>query len=147
MTVKALPNGYHTVTPYLVVADGAKFIEFMSAVFDARVTEQLMRPDATIWHAEIRVGDSMIMLSESSASAPPTPVMLHVYVDDVDTVFKRAVRAGGTVVSAPTDQFYGDRSCGIREPSGNTLWIATHIEDVAPDELQRRAAQAAQIRN
>jgi uncharacterized glyoxalase superfamily protein PhnB len=141
MTVKAIPDGYHTVTPYLMVTDATRFIEFMSAVFDARTTEQLMRPDGTIGHTEIRIGDSVIMLSEASASAPPTPVMLHFYVDDVDAVFERAVRAGGLVVARPTNQFYGDRSGGLREPCGNTVWIATHIEDVAPNELKRRAAQ------
>ena len=142
MTVKAIPDGYQTVTPYLMVADAAKFIKFMSTVFDAKTTEQLMRPDGKIGHTELRIGDSMIMLSEASESHPATPVMLHFYVEDVDAVFERAVRAGGTVVSKPTNQFYGDRSGGVKEPSGNTVWLATHIEDVAPDELKKRAAEA-----
>ena len=142
MPVKAIPDGYPTVTPYLMVADAEKFIAFMSTVFAAKTTEQLMRPDGKIGHTELRVGDSMIMLSEASESHPATPVMLHVYVEDVDAAFERAVRAGGTVVSKPTVQFYGDRSGGVKEPSGNTIWIATHVEDVAPDELKRRAAKA-----
>ena len=142
MPVKAIPDGYHTVTPYLMIADAAKFIAFMSTVFGAQCTEQMLRPDGKIGHTELRIGDSMIMLSDASESNPATPVMLHVYVEDVDAMFERAVRAGGTVVSPPTDQFYGDRSGGVKEPSGNTIWIATHIEDVAPDELKRRAAQA-----
>lgn len=142
MPVKAIPEGYPTVTPYLMVADAAKFIAFMATVFDAKTTEQLMRPDGKIGHTELRLGDSMIMLSEASDSHPATPVMLHVYVEDVDTVFERAVRAGGSVVSKPTNQFYGDRSGGVKEPSGNTIWIATHVEDVAPEELKRRAAEA-----
>ena len=142
MTVKAIPDGYHSVTPYLVVTSCAQFIEFMSAVFDAKLTEQLMRSDGTIGHAEIRLGDSVIMLSEASESFAATPVMLHIYVEDVDRAFERAVRAGATEMAAPTQQFYGDRSCGVREPGGNTVWIATHIEDVAPDELHRRAAQS-----
>ena len=142
MPVKAIPDGYNTVTPYLMVAGAAKFIAFMSTVFDAKTTEQMLRPDGTIGHTELRIGDSMIMLSEASESHPATPVMLHVYVEDVDAVFERAVRAGGTVVSKPTRQFYGDRSGGVKEPSGNTVWIATHVEDVPPDELKRRAAEA-----
>ena len=142
MPVRAIPEGYPTVAPYLMVADAAKFIAFMATVFDAKTTEQLMRPDGKIGHTELRVGDSMIMLSEASESHPATPVMLHVYVEDVDAAFERAVRAGGTVVSKPTVQFYGDRSGGVKEPSGNTIWIATHVEDVAPDELKRRAAKA-----
>jgi uncharacterized glyoxalase superfamily protein PhnB len=142
MPVKPIPDGYSTVTPYLMVADAGRFIGFMSTVFDAQVTEQLLRPDGKIGHTELRVGDSMIMLSEASESHPATPVMLHIYVEDVDAVFERAVRAGGTVVSPPANQFYGDRSGGVKEPSGNTVWIATHVEDVAPDELKKRAAAA-----
>jgi len=142
MAVEAIPDGYPTVTPYLMVADAAKFIDFMSAVFAARTTEQLLRPDGKIGHTELRVGDSLIMLSEASDMHPATPVMLHVYVEDVDAAFERAVRAGGTVVAKPSNQFYGDRSGGVKEPSGNTIWIATHVEDVAPAELKRRAAEA-----
>ena len=142
MPVKPIPDGYPAVTPYLMVPDAARFIEFLSTVFGARVTEQLKRPDGKIGHTEVRVGDSLIMLSEASEQHPATPVMLHFYVADVDAAFERAVRAGGTVVAPPTKQFYGDRSGGVKEPSGNTIWIATHIEDVAPVELQRRAAQA-----
>jgi len=142
MPVKPIPDGYPAVIPYLMVRDAARFIEFLSTVFAARVTEQLKRPDGKIGHTEVRVGDSMIMLSEEADGHPATPVMLHFYVEDVDAVFDRAVRAGGTVVAKPEKQFYGDRSGGVKEPCGNTIWIATHVEDVAPDELQRRAAQA-----
>lgn len=142
MPVKPIPDGYPAVTPYLMVRDAARFIDFLSTVFGARVTEQLKRPDGKIGHTEVRLGDSLIMLSEASDDHPATPVMLHFYVEDVDAVFARAVRAGGTVVAEPTKQFYGDRSGGVKEPCGNTIWIATHVEDVAPDELQRRAAQA-----
>ncbi len=142
MPVKPIPDGYHTVTPYLMVKDAAKFIEFMTAVFDAKTMEQLMRPDGKIGHTELRIGDSMIMLSEAIEPHSPTPIMLHVYVEDVDTVFERAVRAGGVVQSKPMNQFYGDRSGGLKEPTGNTIWIATHIEDVPPEELKKRAADA-----
>jgi len=144
MPVKPIPDGYHTVTPYLMVRDAPKFIEFMAAVFDAKTTEQLMRPDGRIGHTELRVGDSVIMLSEAIEPQGPTPVMLHFYVEDADAAFERAVRAGGAVVSKPANQFYGDRAGGVKEPTGNTIWIATHVEDVAPDELKRRAAQAMQ---
>ena len=142
MPVKPIPDGYNAVIPYLMVPDAARFIEFLSTVFGARVTEQLMRPDGKIGHTEVRLRDSMIMLSEASDGYPATPVMLHFYVEDVDATFKRAVQAGGTVVAEPSNQFYGDRSGGVKEPSGNTIWIATHVEDVAPDELHRRAAAA-----
>jgi len=142
MPVKAIPDGYPRVVPYLMVADARKFIDFMSTVFDAKVSEQMLRPDGKIGHTELRLGDSMVMLSEASEASPATPVMLHVYVEDVDAVFERAVRAGGTVVAQPANQFYGDRSGGVKEPSGNTVWIATHVEDVPADELKKRAQAA-----
>lgn len=142
MVAKPIPDGYHTVTPYLMIKGADKFIRFMAAVFGAKVTEQLMQADGKPGHTELRVGDSLIMLSEVKADRPPTPIMLHIYVDDVDAAFERAVEAGGKVVAAPTNQFYGDRSGGVIEPSGNTIWVATHIEDVSPAELQRRAKAA-----
>jgi PhnB protein len=142
MVVKPIPDGYHSVTPYLMIKGADKFITFMAAVFGAKVTEQLMQADGKPGHTELRVGDSLIMLSEVKADRPPTPIMLHIYVDDVDAAFERAVNAGGKVVAAPTNQFYGDRSGGVIEPSGNTIWIATHIEDMPPAELQRRAKAA-----
>ncbi len=139
MPVKPIPDGYHTVTPYVMIAGADRFIAFMQAVFGATVSEQLMQPDGRIGHTELRVGDSLIMLSEVAAGQNATPIVLHLYVEDVDAAFARAVEAGGTVVSPPANQFYGDRSGGVIEPSGNTIWIATHIEDVPPDELRRRA--------
>ena len=143
MPVKPIPDGYPAVIPYLMVSDAERFVAFLSTVFGARVTEQLKRPDGKIGHTEVRLRDSMIMLSEAAPPEhPATPVMLHFYVEDVDATFKCAVQAGGTVVAEPANQFYGDRSGGVKEPSGNTIWIATHVEDVAPDELRRRAAQA-----
>jgi PhnB protein len=144
MAVKPIPDGYNTVTPYLMIEGASKFIDFMTSVFGAEIKEQLERPDGKIGHTELRVGDSLIMLSEAAPSNPATPVMLHVYVHDVDAAFQRAIRAGAIEVSKPANQFYGDRSGGVREPSGNTIWIATHVEDVAPDELKRRAQLAMQ---
>jgi uncharacterized glyoxalase superfamily protein PhnB len=140
MPVKPIPDGYHTVTPYLMLKGVDRFIEFMAAVFDARVTEQLFNSDGTPAHTELRVGDSVIMLSEAKGDRPATPVMLYIYVEDVDAAFERALTAGGQMVTRPAIQYYGDRSGGVIEPAGNTIWMATHVEDVAPDELQRRAA-------
>jgi uncharacterized glyoxalase superfamily protein PhnB len=139
MPVKPIPDGYHTVTPYLMIKGADKFIAFMEAVFGGRVIERLGR-EGNFGHTEMRIGDSIIMFSEVRDGGSPTPVMLHLYVEDVDAAFERAVAAGGTIVSKPADQFYGDRSGGVIEPSGNTIWIATHVEDVAPEELQRRFA-------
>ncbi len=143
--VKPVPDGHHTVTPYLMVKDAQAFIDFMARVFGATTILQLRRPDGAIGHTELRIGDSVIMLSEAMAEGP-TPCMLHFYVEDVDATFEKAVQAGATVISPPADQFYGDRSGGVKEPTGYTLWIATHIEDVAPDELQRRAERVMRER-
>ena len=140
MPVKAIPEGYPAIIPYLMVPEAEKFIAFMRQVFDAKLVEQILHADGKISHGELRVGDSMIMLSEAAERHPATPVMLHFYVEDVDAVFKTAIAAGGMVLSEPAKQFYGDRSGGCQEPSGNTIWIATHIEDVSPEELQRRSA-------
>jgi len=141
MPVKPIPQGYPTVIPYLMVKGAEKFIRFMQTVFNARLTEQLLQPNGAIGHTELRIGDSMLMLSEVSEGRPATPVMLHFYVENVDEVFNAAIAAGASVISEPADQFYGDRSGGCLEPSGNTIWIATHIEDVAPEELKRRAVE------
>ena len=139
MPVKPIPEGYPAVIPYLMVQDAEQFIAFMQTVFGAALVEQIRLPDGRIGHSELRIGDSMIMLSDATEEHPATPVMLHFYVEDVDAVFAAALAAGAAQISAPAEQFYGDRSGGCREPSGNTIWIATHVEDVSPDELRRRA--------
>jgi uncharacterized glyoxalase superfamily protein PhnB len=145
MPAKPIPDGYPVVIPYLMIENVNRFVDFMKQVFDAELVEQLTRPDGKPGHTELRIGDSMIMLSEAM---PPqygaTPVMLHFYVTDVDARFARALKAGATEVQKPTQQFYGDRSGGVKEPCGNTIWIATHVEDVPPDELKKRAAAAMQ---
>jgi len=138
MPVKPVPDGYHTVTPYLMLKGAGEFIAFMQTVFGAEVIEQLMRVDGKIGHTELRLGDSVIMLNEVPDGRTPTTSMLHLYIEDVDAAFGRAVVAGATIVAAPADQFYGDRSAAVIAPGGTTIWIATHIEDVAPAELQRR---------
>lgn len=138
MPVKPIPDGYHTVTPYLMIKGAEQFIAFMEAVFGANVTEQLMQPDGKIGHTELRLGDSVIMLNEVPDGRTPATSMLHLYIEDVDGAFDRAVMAGATIVAAPADQFYGDRAGAVIAPGGTTIWIATHIEDVAPAELRRR---------
>jgi PhnB protein len=111
----------------------------MVADFGAKRAGQLLKPDGSIGHTELRVGDSLIMLSEASAQAPATPIMLHLPVGGVDAAFDRAVKAGGVVAQRLAVQSYGDRSGGVKEPGGNTISIATHVEDVPPDELRQRA--------
>ena len=140
MAVKPVPEGYHTLTPYLVVRGADKTIEFLKKAFGAEVPfEPMMRPDGKIMHADLKIGDSHVMISEASEQHPAMPCMVHVYVPNVDAVYQRAVAAGGMSSMEPADQFYGDRGSGVKDPSGNYWYIATHKEDVPMPELKKRA--------
>ena len=143
MAVKHIPAGFHTVTPYLVVKGVAKVLDFVKHAFDAKESERHARPDGTVMHAQIQVGDSFVMLGEPHDGQPAFPASLYLYVPNVDEVYQRAVKAGGTSISEPTDMFYGDRHGGVKDPAGNQWWIATHIEDVSPEEMKRRMAAHA----
>lgn len=148
--VQAIPDGYGNVTPYLIVADAAGAIAFYRRAFGAGERMRLTRPDGRISHAEVTIGNSVLMLAdehpEIGAKGPAayggSPISLHVYVENVDDVVAMAVEAGATLVRPVQDQFYGDRSGGVTDPFGHTWNIATHIEDVPPDEIDRRAAEA-----
>jgi uncharacterized glyoxalase superfamily protein PhnB len=140
MAVKPIPEGYHTITPYLIARGAAKTVDFAKQAFGAEmIGEPMKRPDGTIMHAEMKIGDSRVMISEATPQHQPTQSMLYLYVPNVDAVYQRAIAAGGTSVMEPEDQFYGDRSGGVKDPSGNQWFIGTHKEDVAPQELKKRA--------
>jgi PhnB protein len=139
MAVTPIPKGYHTVTPYLVVQGVPKLIDFLKQAFDAQEIMRMPRPDGTIMHAEVRVGDSAVMMGEARGEFKPMPGSLYLYVDDTDATYQRALQAGATSLMEPANQFYGDRHAGVADPVGNHWWIATHIEDVLPEELARRA--------
>ena len=141
MTVKAIPEGYHTVTPYLITREAAKVLEFAKQAFGAVEVERHEDGQGRIQHAAIRIGDSMVMLGQSNDDWKEMPAMLHLYVPDADATYRRAIEAGGKSVREPRDEFYGDRSGGVQDPAGNQWWIATHIEDVAPEEMERRVSQ------
>jgi PhnB protein len=143
MSVNFKPDGYHSVTPYLIVPGASDFIEFTKQAFGAEEKERF-GPPGKIMHAEVRIGDSIIMLSDGSPDFEPTRSSIHLYVDDVDSMYERALRAGGESLREPADQFYGDRSAGIKDRFGNQWWLATHIEDVSPEEMERRQATMAQ---
>ena len=143
MAVKPVPDGYHTVTPYLVVSDVAGLIDFLEQVFDVKEKEIMRQPDGSIMHAEVRIGDSVIMMGEATDEFAPMPGMLHVYLEDVDDAYRRALAAGATSLREPTDEFYGDRAAGVQDAFGNQWWMATHVEDVSPEEMQRRAEAQA----
>lgn len=147
---KPIPDGYHTATPYLIIKDAAKAIEFYKKAFGATEMMRMSQPDGRIGHAEIKIGDSPIMLAdefpEMGARSPQSlggsPVSILLYVADVDACAERAVTAGAKVVRPVKDQFYGDRSGSFEDPFGHQWHIATHVEDVAPEEMHKRAAAA-----
>ena len=148
--VKPVPEGYHTLTPYLTIRNAAQALEFYKRAFGAEESFRIASPDGKIGHAEIRIGDSAIMLSdefpEMGARSPESiggsPVMLHLYVENVDELVERAVKTDGRLERPVADQFYGDRGGMITDPFGHKWWVATHVEDVPPDELERRSKAA-----
>ena len=146
MAVKSIPEGYHSVTPYLIVHGAAQAIEFYKKAFGATEIMRFPGPNNTVAHAEIKVGDSPIMLADEGRDykAPQpgsgTPVSLMIYVPDVDQTFSQAVSAGAKSTRAVEDQFYGDRLGTLVDPFGHVWSIATHKEDVSVDEMQRRMA-------
>lgn len=144
MAVKPIPDNYHTVTPYLVVPGAAKVIDFLKQTFDAKEVVRMAGPGGAVMHAEIKVGDSIVMMGEPMGPQPPMPAQLYVYVKDVDAVYKKALAAGAATVCEPADQFYGDRNCTVKDPGGNHCGIATHIEDVSPEEMKKRMAAMMQ---
>jgi len=147
MAVKPIPEGYHSITPYLIVRGGSDAIEFYKRAFGATELFRFPAPDGKVGHAEIKIGDSPIMLADeypqmgynSPQSIGGSPVSLMIYVDDVDIVFSRAIEAGATVKEAVQDKFYGDRIGSVVDPFGHVWHIATHKEDVSIEEMQQRA--------
>jgi PhnB protein len=150
MAVKPIPEGYHSVTPYLIIHGAADAIEFYKKAFGATELFRFPAPDGKIGHAEIKIGDSPIMLADEFAEmgykGPETPggspVSIMLYVEDVDTVFNRAVEAGASVKEALQDKFYGDRMGTLTDPFGHRWHVGTHKEDVSMEEMERRAKAA-----
>lgn len=142
MRAKPIPEGYHSVTPYLAVEGASRLIDFLKHTFGAEVREHIPGENGSVRHAEVMIGNSMVMLGDATCEAGPRPGNLYVYVEDTDATYRRALEAGAESIREPADQFYGDRSAGVKDPFGNHWWIATHIEDVAPEEIARRAAAA-----
>lgn len=150
MAVKPIPEGYHSITPYLVVRDAAKALDYYAKVFGAQELFR-MPMGGKVGHAEMKIGDSIFMLAdefEGMSNPTPdklngTPVSLLLYVTDVDTVFKRAIDAGATEIRPVENQFYGDRSGSLRDPFGHVWMVSTHVEEVSPEEMERRMASMA----
>lgn len=136
--VKPIPEGYHCVTPYFVVEDAGKLVEFLTNAFGASLQHKSLGPDGKIIHAEVRIDGSPVMIGGARPGTQPTSAMTYLYVTDTDAAYKRALAAGAVSIMEPADQFYGDRNAGVKDASGNQWWIATHIEDVSQEEMDRR---------
>ena len=139
MRVSPIPKGYHTVTPYLTVEGVAKLIEFLKTAFDAKEKERMTRPDGSIGHAEVKIGDSIVMMGDAMGDYKPMPATLYLYVKNTNAAYKRALSAGAVSIMEPQDMFWGDRNAGVKDPFGNQWWISTHKENVSPKELKKRS--------
>ena len=145
MTVKPIPDGYHSVQPYLIVHGAAAAIEFYKVAFGATERLRMTQKDGRIGHAELQIGDSCVMLADENAQMDAfcpghyggSPISLHIYTENCDAMYHQALAAGAKNVREPTDQFYGDRVAGIQDPSGYKWFIATHIKDVSKEELEK----------
>ena len=147
MTVKPIPEGYHSVTPYLTIDGAAQALDFYKKAFNAIEKFQMPTPDGKIGHAEIIIGNSTVMMADPCKDSPtPSPqelggssMALYLYVDDVDTLFHQAINAGATEIKPLKDEFYGDRIGAIKDPYGHVWYLATHKEDLTPEEIDERA--------
>ncbi len=151
--ISYIPKGYNTITPYLVIKGAAKAIEYYKNVFGATVVERMDSPDGRVGHAELQIGDSRIMLADenpsmgdrSAESIGASPVSLYVYIPDCDQVVEKAVAGGAKILKPVQDQFYGDRSGFIQDPFGHLWGVATHVEDVSPQEMKERMKKVMQV--
>jgi PhnB protein len=148
MSVKSTPEGYHSITPYIVCKGAARAMDFYKEVFHAKEISRMGGPGGTIGHAEVQIGDSRLMLSDefpgmtsapSTGSAPHTCTSLHIYTENVDALYERAVKAGCKIEQPLQNQFWGDRYAKVRDPFGHSWGLAQHVEDVAPAEMEKRA--------
>src|SRR5688572_3074101 len=142
MPAKPIPAGLTSVTPYLTIKGVPRLIDFMTRAFGATEDHRTALPDGRVMHAQPRIDGAAVMMGEAQPSWPAMPGSIYLYVPDADVTYRKAIEAGGESIMEPADQFYGDRMAGVRDPCGNVWWIATHVEDVPPDELARRTEAA-----
>lgn len=139
MSVNFIPDGYYTITPYMVVEDADKLVEFVEKTFNGQLLFKMQNEAGRISHAEMKIGDSILMLAESAGEWKPTKTMLHFYVEKVDEVYQRALDNGAVSVKEPKDEFYGDRISCVQDSFGNFWSIATHIKDVSIEEMTEKS--------
>jgi PhnB protein len=142
MTAKPIPDGFHTLTPYLTVKDAQAQLDFLVSAFAATIDHKSLRADGSIGHAQLRVGDSPVMVGQASDEWKALSSAIYMYVPDADETFRRAIAAGAISIREPRTEFYGDRTGGVQDSQGNYWWMATHVEDVSNEEMERRAAAA-----
>jgi PhnB protein len=143
--VRPIPEGYYTVTPWIISRDTAKLLDFVKEAFDAEELGRVYNEDGTIGHAETRIGDSVVMMFDAKGEWPETPAFLRLYVEDCDATYQQALKAGATSVTKPTNMPWGDRVGRVSDPLGNLWWIQTRIEDVSPEEEEKRYGQKEYI--
>ncbi len=144
MAVQNPPEGYRTVTANIIVDGADGVIEFLGKVFEGRERVRMPAPDGKVAHAEVEIGDSVVMVADASEQFPVFPASVHLYLDGVDDAYSRALEAGATSIMEPADQFYGDRSAVVVDPFGNQWSIATHVEDVSEEEMDSRMTAIGQ---
>ncbi len=132
------PKDYGTVTPYLIVDGVPRLIDFLRDTFHAEERARINDKEDHVGHAEFKIGNTIVMMADSTPQYKPIPSQLYVYVDNVDDTYRRGVKAGGTSEQEPTTQFYGDRTAAVKDPTGNVWWIASRVEDVSPEEMEKR---------
>jgi len=135
---KPIRDGFYTITPYLIGRNTPGLIEFLAAAFDGKLISRKGRPDGSVMHAEMRIGDSILMMGDSTGDFAPMPAAIYLYVPDCDAVYRQALAAGGSSVSDVRTMPSGERYGGVKDPCGNIWWVATHLEDVPPEEEERR---------
>ena len=138
MSVKPIPENYPRVSPYLIVSDVEATMNFIAYVFEGKVKEKMKMEDGSVNHGEMCIGDSVIMMGKASDDHQMQNAMLYIYVEDTDAAYKKALEKGAVSVMEPANQFYGDRNAGVKDNDGINWWMATHVEDVSPEEVRRR---------
>lgn len=138
MVAKPVPDGYHTVTPYINVSDLPGQLTFLEKAFNAQRVRVTRHPDGVVGHAEVKIGDSMLMFAQATEMHPAATASLYLYLPDVDASYQQALDAGAVSVMEPANQFYGDRNCGVTDPAGNIWWLGTHLEDLTEAEITER---------
>ncbi|MBS1255028.1 MAG: hypothetical protein MAG581_00827 [Deltaproteobacteria bacterium] len=147
MRANKIPDGYHTVTPYLLVHEVSAFLEYLEKVFSTKELRRTTLAEGVVHHARIRIGDSVLMIGEAGDHQPAVPTVLYMYVDDVDETYQLALKHGAKSLREPAEQYYGERNAGVEVPFGNQWWFAVHLQNVSLEEMEKRANEKFHVPN